>query len=92
MRPSAIPRVCGPPPLRIRQPVDYWILGIGPAVVLADWTRNDTSDTRFSVAAGSQINYLLNYTPHTDDGAISHRADQVQLWYGDSLLAIDCTC
>jgi len=53
---------------------------IGPAVVLANWTRNDTSDNQFSVAAGSQLNYVLNYAPHTDDGAISHRTDQVQLW------------
>jgi len=53
---------------------------IGPAVILANWTRNDTADTRFSAAAGSQLNYVLNYSPHTDDGAISHRTEQVQLW------------
>jgi len=53
---------------------------IGPSVVLANWTRNDTSDNSFSVAAGSQLNYILNYSPHTSDGAISHRSEQVQLW------------
>jgi rhamnogalacturonyl hydrolase YesR len=53
---------------------------IGPAVLLANWTRNDISDNRFSVAAGGQLNYILNYSPHTDDGAISHRIEQVQLW------------
>ncbi|KAF9647034.1 Six-hairpin glycosidase [Thelephora ganbajun] len=53
---------------------------IGFAVILANWTRNDTSDNRFSVAAGSQLNYVLSHSPHTDDGAISHRTEQVQLW------------
>ncbi|KAH9943362.1 Six-hairpin glycosidase [Epithele typhae] len=32
------------------------------------------------LAAANQLNYLLNVAPHTDDGAISHRAEQVQLW------------
>ena len=59
-------------------------LGIGVAVLLANWTRKDLSDNRFSTAAGSQLNYLLNYSPHTDDGAISHRSEQVQLWYDES--------
>jgi hypothetical protein len=60
------------------------VSGIGPAVVLANWTRTNLSDNEFSVAAGSQLNYLLAYAPRTSDGAISHRADQVQLWYDDS--------
>ncbi|KAF9779463.1 Six-hairpin glycosidase [Thelephora terrestris] len=53
---------------------------IGPAVLLANWTRNDTNDARFSTAAGSQLSYLLTQAPRTSDGAISQRNDQVQLW------------
>jgi len=53
---------------------------IGPAVLLTNWTRTNASDTRFSVAAGSQLNYLLNVAPKTDDGAISHRSEDVELW------------
>jgi rhamnogalacturonyl hydrolase YesR len=53
---------------------------IGPAVLLTNWTRTNTSDNRFSAAAGSQLNYLLNHAPQTDDGAISHRSEDVQLW------------
>jgi hypothetical protein len=59
-------------------------LGIGPAVLLANWTQTNVSNNLFSVDAGSQLDYILNYSPHTADGAISHRADQVQLWYGES--------
>lgn len=31
-------------------------------------------------AAREQVEYLLNDVPRTDDGAISHRVEQVQLW------------
>ena len=31
-------------------------------------------------AAREQVEYLLNDVPRTDDGAISHRIEQVQLW------------
>ena len=71
--------------LQIEQLIDRCILGIGPAVLLTNWTRTDTSDDRFSVAAGSQLNYLLNHAPQTDDGAISHRSEDVELWYDESL-------
>jgi hypothetical protein len=53
---------------------------IGPAVLLTNWTRTNTSDHRFSAAAGSQLGYVLNDALRTGDGAISHRGDQVQLW------------
>jgi len=53
---------------------------IGNAVLLANWTRTDLSDTSFSFAAGEQLDYLLNHSPRTAEGAISQRSDQVQLW------------
>ncbi|KAJ8483299.1 hypothetical protein ONZ51_g4792 [Trametes cubensis] len=53
---------------------------IGTAVLLTNWTRTDRSDHEFSTAAGHQLKYLLDVAPRTSDGAISHRADQVQLW------------
>ncbi|KIM83914.1 hypothetical protein PILCRDRAFT_68878 [Piloderma croceum F 1598] len=53
---------------------------IGNAVLLANWTRTDLSDTSFSFAAGQQLDYLLNYAPRSAEGAISQRWDQVQLW------------
>ncbi|KAH9846959.1 Six-hairpin glycosidase [Lenzites betulinus] len=53
---------------------------IGVAVELTNWTRTDRNDHEFSTAAGHQLTYLLDHAPRTEDGAISHRADQVQLW------------
>jgi len=53
---------------------------IGNAVLLANWTRPNLSDTTFSFAAGQQLAYLLDYAPRTPEGAISQREDQVQLW------------
>ncbi|KAL4241438.1 hypothetical protein ABKN59_000388 [Abortiporus biennis] len=53
---------------------------VGVSVLLANWTRTQLSDTSFSSAATTQLNYLLNIAPRSDDGAISHRSDQVQLW------------
>ena len=50
------------------------------AVLLANWTRTNVSDQSFSEAAQGQLTYLLNDAPRTSDGAISHRADEVQLW------------
>ena len=56
------------------------LVGIGNAVLLANWTRPDLANTAYSFAAGQQLDYLLNYAPRTLEGAISHRLDQVQLW------------
>ncbi|VDB85602.1 unnamed protein product [Peniophora sp. CBMAI 1063] len=50
---------------------------IGPAVLLANWTL---SNATYGAAAQAQLDYLLNYAPRTDGGAISQRTDQVQLW------------
>ncbi|KAH9963384.1 Six-hairpin glycosidase [Lactifluus volemus] len=53
---------------------------LGQAVLLRNWTRTDLTDMRFSIAAGEQLQYLLNVAPHSASGAISHREDQVELW------------
>ncbi|TFK73011.1 Six-hairpin glycosidase [Pluteus cervinus] len=53
---------------------------IGVAVLLANWTRTDLSNTMYADAAGEQLDYLLNHAPRTPEGAISHRTDQAQLW------------
>lgn len=55
---------------------------VGVAVLLANWTGASTAGTNYtySGAAADQLQYLLTKAPTTQDGAISHRADQVQLW------------
>ena len=37
------------------------------------------SRSNYAQAAADQLSYLLNVAPKSPDGAISHRADQVQL-------------
>ncbi|KAH9991633.1 glycosyl hydrolase family 88-domain-containing protein [Russula compacta] len=53
---------------------------LGQAVLLRNWTKVNLTDTRFSFAAGQQLGYLLNDAPRASSGAISHRADEVELW------------
>ncbi|KAI5477419.1 Glycosyl hydrolase, family 88 [Pseudohyphozyma bogoriensis] len=56
---------------------------IGPAVLLANATvlsGNRVSAAQFFTAATEQVEALLQNTPKTTDGAISHRTDQVELW------------
>lgn len=53
---------------------------LGVAVLLANWTRTNLADQSFAQAARSQLAYLTEIAPQTPDGAISHRASQVQLW------------
>ncbi|KAI0750887.1 Six-hairpin glycosidase [Daedaleopsis nitida] len=53
---------------------------VGTSVLLANWTRTDASETKFSVAASNQLSYLLNDAPRTTDGAISQRVEEPQLW------------
>ncbi|KAI0347412.1 Six-hairpin glycosidase [Trametopsis cervina] len=53
---------------------------LGVAVLLANWTRPDLTNHTFEIADNEQLTYLLEVAPRTIDGAISHRADQVQLW------------
>ena len=56
------------------------MIGLGVAVALANWTRNDPWDQSFAQALWQQLYFLTDIAPHTRDGAISHRDDQVQLW------------
>lgn len=53
---------------------------IGFAVLLANWTGIDPS-LNFGAVAKDQLDFLLEHVPRTEDGAISHRTEQVQLWY-----------
>ena len=53
---------------------------VGVAVILADWTNQQSSDGQnYHQAISNQFDYLYT-VPRTDDGAISHRATQLQLW------------
>ncbi|KAF7363457.1 hypothetical protein MSAN_01001500 [Mycena sanguinolenta] len=61
---------------------------IGVAVLLANWTGQGAGDKLdYGQAATSQLEYTLNVVPRTSDGAISHRAAQVQLW-SDSVFMV----
>ncbi|KAF8974688.1 Six-hairpin glycosidase-like protein [Flammula alnicola] len=53
---------------------------IGVAVLLANWTRTNLSNHDYANAASGQLTYLLDDVPRSAEGAISHRADEVQLW------------
>lgn len=57
---------------------------VGVAVLMANWTkasRPDEAMNDYNTPLVEQLNYLLYDAPRTDDGAISHRSEQVQLWY-----------
>jgi Glycosyl Hydrolase Family 88 len=55
---------------------------VGIAVLLANWTQQQQDDEDYARAATAQVDYLLGpKVPKTTDGAISHRVDQLQLWY-----------
>lgn len=51
---------------------------IGAAVLFAYQAKDDSLD--WLGAAAKQVNALLHQTPRSSDGAISHRAEYVQLW------------
>lgn len=54
---------------------------IGVAVLLANWTGAGAQDSLdYAGAAKDQLEFLLEKVPRTDDGAISHRNEEVQLW------------
>lgn len=52
---------------------------MGIAVLLASATAGPNA-TRYSQAAQNQLAFVLSSLPRAPDGAISHRAEQVQLW------------
>ncbi|KAG8973142.1 hypothetical protein FRB90_009988, partial [Tulasnella sp. 427] len=51
---------------------------IGVGVLLGNWTR--APGANWDTAAEDQLSLLLNATPRSVDGAISHRTESVQLW------------
>lgn len=57
---------------------------IGVAVVLANWTESapsgGVSKQDYANAAEQQLKALLEDTPRTRDGAISHRVEELALW------------
>ncbi|KAG6336425.1 hypothetical protein ID866_2668 [Astraeus odoratus] len=54
---------------------------IGVAVLLASWTGQGNIDgLDYAGAARDQLDFLLQNVSKTNDGALSHRMDQVQLW------------
>lgn len=57
---------------------------MGIAVLLANSSQGPGqatfSGTSFGAAAASELEYLLTVVPRSSEGAISHRAEQVQLW------------
>lgn len=53
---------------------------VGVAVILSNWTNQQSSDGQnYPQAILNQFNYLYT-VPRSSDGAISHRATQLQLW------------
>lgn len=53
---------------------------MGVAILLANWTVVSRTSAAYGDAAYDQVQYLLTKVPRTADGAISHRAEHVQLW------------
>ncbi|SCZ98986.1 BZ3500_MvSof-1268-A1-R1_Chr7-1g09342 [Microbotryum saponariae] len=54
---------------------------IGVATILANYSIRADDRAQFGTAAEDQLEALLLHTPRTADGAISHRADELSLWY-----------
>jgi hypothetical protein len=50
----------------------------GHIVLIANWTGQRDQD--YAMAAEQQLDYLLNHAPRSENGAISHRNDNIQLW------------
>jgi len=54
---------------------------VGVAVLLSNWTGQGSEDNLdYAGAAEDQLYFLYHNVPHTDDGAMSHRTEEVQLW------------
>ncbi|TFK19615.1 Six-hairpin glycosidase [Coprinopsis marcescibilis] len=53
----------------------------GITVLLANWTGLDNKNVDYEAAARNQLDFLFSdAVPRTQEGAISHRVDQLQLW------------
>ena len=55
-------------------------LGIGVSVLLRNRTLPHNATSPYATAAFEQLYYLLHVAPRAPNGAISHRANQTQLW------------
>ncbi|KAG8899305.1 hypothetical protein FRC01_010592 [Tulasnella sp. 417] len=56
---------------------------LGVAVLLANWTKAShpgMARNNYDTPLRQQMDYVINEAPRTDDGAISHRSERVQLW------------
>jgi hypothetical protein len=54
---------------------------LGVSVLIANWTgRGKQDNLDYAGAARDQLDFLFTSVPHTDDGAISHRIEKLQLW------------
>ncbi|KAL5522252.1 hypothetical protein ACEPAF_2109 [Sanghuangporus sanghuang] len=53
----------------------------GVAALIANWTGQEgVTGVDYDGAANEQMEYLWEKVPRTEDGALSHRVSQVQLW------------
>ncbi|SCV72972.1 BQ2448_6897 [Microbotryum intermedium] len=54
---------------------------LGYAWIVAELTaRHRRTKGRLDAALQAEVNYLLTQVPRTEDGAMSHRSEEVQLW------------
>lgn len=54
----------------------------GVSVLIANWTgRGERDGVDYAGAAREQLEFLLESTPRSSDGAISHRTEDVSLWW-----------
>jgi hypothetical protein len=72
----------GPQPLVINESTSAGDpASLGVSVLLASWTGMWARDgLDYAGAAQGQFDFLLEEVPRTEDGAISHLVDEVQLW------------
>ena len=79
-RPTSNGNIVGPQPL-INDGAAGDPASIAVSVLLANWTgQGHVNGLDYAGAAQDQLDFLLTEVPRTNDGAISHRTDQTQLW------------
>jgi hypothetical protein len=61
---------------------------IGMPVMLANWTGQSADGLNYAQAAQDEFNFLLFNVSKTNDGALSHRASELQLWCVQRLWSI----
>ena len=55
-------------------------VSVGVAAIIANWTGQSNETVDYDAAIEAQMEFLWTNVPRTDDGALSHRVSQVQLW------------